>query len=78
MVTVLHPWERQALLHNPRYRPSARLHHKTYTRTKACRMVEQGLAEWIGEYLAEIPRGTWIPGRSGGLLVNKYVRQWKP
>ena len=77
-ITMLHPWERHALLHNPAYRPSPRISHETYTHTKACRMVQQGEAEWIGKYLAAIPRGTWIPRRSNSLVVNKYVRQWKP
>jgi hypothetical protein len=77
-IKILHPWETQALLHNSAYRPSPRIHHQTATYTKACLMVERGEAEWIGEYLAEIPHGKWVLGRSGGLLVNKYVRRWKP
>jgi hypothetical protein len=77
-IKIIHPWERQALLHDPAYRPSSRIHHQTATYTKACLMVERGEAEWVGEYLAEIPRGKWVPGYSGGLLVNKYVRRWNP
>lgn len=82
-VLVVHPWERQKMLHSSSYRPSRAVDREKVTYARACRLVERGEAEWIGSYLAYVPKFEIVVGTSGDVQHGKYtsvrwLRKWKP